>query len=158
MESLLNIAAQEGVIQSCLAALERQLLCQNIEFAFLEPSISDIYNNVVACISPHHHACPNFQTLISNISLFAYLKIGHYIKKLSIAVGALIIYFELEGSLNNCATVVSLVESCLGPDFEWYRNDIVQVRKFFLDNLSNITDDDRLIERVNLLSSTALCL
>jgi len=148
------LALKEQVDIDHIFGIEHQLLIDGIDDIWRQHSVADMYGIVAACVGVQ--LTPARECMLANISMFAYLKTGHLRSKLAIALASLVVLCELEGCSDALSGKLRLAGEDMSKLVNCCREDIVHVRGFFLDNLSAITDDVKLIKRVNKLRGTCL--
>ena len=154
LETLLLLAIKEQIDIDHVFAIERQLVVEGIDAVWLDHSVSDAYGLLAACFNVQLTA-PR-ELMLANISMFAYLKTGHERSKLAIALASLVVLCELEGCSDTLIARLKAGDAKVAQMMDCCRADVQEVRRFFLDNLGDITDDVNLIKRLNRLQDTAL--
>lgn len=113
--------------------------------------MSDIYYYITIHLGYGSHISPEFEALVSNISLFAYVKIGHSQSKVAIAVASLLIYFELKCDYEGFIAFVEIFKAKLGNYLALCYLDIAETRTFFLKHINILSQDQVFLKRVTQL-------
>ena len=153
LNPFLNLIVSNQIEIAEIIKTEYIIAKNNLEEIFISYTMSDVYYFIVIVLNYGQHINSSFNNLMSNLSLFAYVKIGYKYNKIAIAIATLMIYFEMESDDKTFSIFLTKFickfDQCL---VECYC-DVVEIRDFFVKHISSISEDPVLLEKVTQLKA-----